>query len=523
MDDRRVMDEQLSTRGLRELEDALTASEQRYRELFEEETSGRFVASPDGRLVDANAKLASMLGYGAASGLIGRTATHLASEPAALQKLLSIVLAGHHADAAELQLVRADGTSIDVHCSIAGSMDTNGRLVAIRAQLTETTATKELETRLRGAERMEAIGRLAGGLAHDFNNLLMVIGGNTERLLAEMPESEPLKGAATAIRDAAARVASLTRQLLAYSRRQIFELEPLALSRLVVSARPRLESILGERIALSLTVAADVPPISADARQVEYVLVNLVNNAAEAMPGGGTLAITVDTLDIGEHAPVERRWLRPGRYVRLSVADSGLGMDAVTKAYAFQPFFTTKKMGDGRGLGLSTVYGIVKQSHGFVWVDSAPGQGATFTLLFPALRADGHPVGHAGKPVATETILVVDADVDGRQHTCEALRRRGYRVLDAGSDTEALQVFASHGDRIHLLISAHGSSPGADVFLAHRLKAIDPMLQSLAIVDSPDGSARPRALPPSPSIQRPFTLVALADKVREVLDSGEGR
>ena len=512
------------SRSLKELQAALAASERRYRELFDEDTSGRLVATPDGVLLDSNARLAQMLGYESATQFIGRNMLDLAADVAVLQKLLTVTKASERAGPADLQLVRADGTRIDVRASLAATMTGEGQVESVRGTLTENTATRELETRLRGAERMEAIGRLAGGLAHDFNNLLMVIAGNTERLLDEMEDASPHKNAANSIRDAAARATTLTRQLLAYGRRQVFELEPLDLQRLVIGARPTLQEILGSRIRLSITAAPDVPSISADARQIEHVLANLAVNAAEAMPSGGTLTIAVDTLEVGEHAPQDRLWLRPGRYARLTVTDSGHGMDAVTRAYAFQPFFTTKRMGDGRGLGLATVYGIVKQSHGFVWLDSEPEKGATFTLLFPALRTGRTAAGPGDLAAATETVLIVEGDASARQYACEALRRRGYHVLDADSGTEALRVFASHPGRIHLLVSDLSATPADGVPLADRLKAIDPMLQSLVVLDHAESSARgPRVLPATPAIYRPFTLRALAEKVRDVLDSGEGR
>ena len=259
-------------------------------------------------------------------------------------------------------------------------------LVSVRGQVPEITDTRQRETQLRGAERMEVIARLAGGLAHDFNNLLMVISGNSQRLSEAMPEPGPVKSAAAAIHDASARATFLTRQLLAFGRRQVFALGPVAVQQLVDrdTAAAGRDSWRPHR-RRNLTAAPDAPPISADARQIEHVILNLAINAREAMPSGGTLTIAVDAIDVDETERKARHGCAPGRYVRLVVSDTG-GMDAATKAYAFQPFFTTKQMGDGRGLGLATVYGIVKQSHGFVWVESEAGKGATFTLLFPAMR-----------------------------------------------------------------------------------------------------------------------------------------
>ncbi len=502
--------------------DALAASEQRYRDLFEEDTDGRFVATPDWRIMDCNAVLARMLGYEEGAALVGASLLELTPDAPVLQKLLAVTRVERRAGPAELQMTRANGATIDVSFSLSGSVGEPGTLVSIRGQVAEITERKRLESRLQGAERMEAIGRLAGGLAHDFNNLLTVISGNSERLLEALPANDPFRHSVAAIDQAAARAASMTRQLLAYSRRQVFQLRPLSLEKLVDEARPVMAEIVGDHIDVRFQVQDDLPLISADPRQVEHVLANLLTNARDAMPAGGVITISVDSMDVGDSATRERVWLRPGRYVRLSVTDSGHGMDPVTRAYAFQPFFTTKRMGNGRGLGLATVYGIMKQSHGFVWVESETGHGATFTLLFPAIRSD-RPDAARDTATNTETILVVEEDGELRALVGEALRRRGYQVLEAESATAALEIFASHPARIHLVVSDSGAVTSQGAPLVARLKAIDPFVQSLATLQPSDAVEGPRVLPTTPSIQKPFILQALADKVREVLDSGEGR
>jgi PAS domain S-box-containing protein len=506
------------------LADALAASEQRYRDLFEEDTDGRFVSTPDWHLIDCNGVLARDLGYADSASLIGRSLLDFTPDGPILQKLLAVARVEGRAGPVELQMERQDGTLSDVSCLIAGSPGESGAFVSLRGQIAEITERKRLETRLHGAERMEVIGRLAGGLAHDFNNLLTVISGNVERLLGAMTDHDPLKVAVSAIDQAAARAASMTRQLLAYGRRQIFELRPLSLQALIADARPLLSEILGDHIVVHVALSSDLPQISADPRQIEHVLANLALNAREAMPSGGTLTITVDGMEVGDNAPRKRVWLRPGRYVRLIVSDTGHGMDPVTRGYAFQPFFTTKRMGNGRGLGLATVYGIVKQSHGFVWVESEVGQGATFTLLFPALKSERADSAVAARADVGETILVVEADAAVRTFVGEALRRRGYQVLDATSGAAAVEIFASHPSRIHLVVSDSRAVTSQGAPLVPRLQAIDPIVQSLVMLEPPGANANsPRVLPTTPSIQKPFTLQALADKIREVLESGEGR
>ena len=505
------------------LEQQLAASEERYRRLFDEDLTGRLVAAPDWRLVDVNAALSQMLGYEAPAQLVGRSLTEFAVDTTVLHKLVAIARAEGKAGPFEVSFTRLDGEVSQVSCSIVSSRDASGELLALRGQIIEATESKRLQTRLLGAERMEAVGRLAGGLAHDFNNLLTVIGGHSERLLGGLTPQDPLRSSAIAIQQASARAASLTRQLLAFGRRQVFELEPVAVHRLVTDAQPLLAKILGEQVVLHLDVPTRLPDIRADARQIEYVLVNMALNAREAMAAGGALTVRVDTTEVGARALRDRPWLRPGRYVRVIVSDTGPGMDPLTKAHAFQPFFTTKQMGNGSGLGLATVYGIIKQSNGFVWVDSEVGSGASFTLLFPVFEPEASAPA-SRRPTGAETILVVEPDDSVRSFVCDALRRRGYQVLDTASGTGALELFAAHPSRIHLMLSDIAAETANGLPLEARLKSIDPTIQSLFVLAPEDGGFTARKVPPgAPVIQRPFTLQALADKVREVLDSGEGR
>lgn len=502
--------------------DALAWSEQRYRDLFEDDTDGRFVSTPDWRLIDCNGVLARALGYDDRSPLIGRSLMELTPDGPVLQKLLAVARVDGRAGPVELQMTQQDGSSIDVSCLVTASFGVGSAVVSLRGQVAEITSRKRLETRLQGAERMEVIGRLAGGLAHDFNNLLTVISGNTEKLIAAIPAGDPLKHSVVAIEEAASRAASMTRQLLAYGRRQVFELRPISLTALIAGLQPQLAEILGDHITVKVVMPDALPQISADPRQIEHVIANLALNAREAMPSGGVLSIVVDAIDVDGHVSRERVWLRPGRYVRLIFADTGHGMDPVTKAYAFQPFFTTKRMGNGRGLGLATVYGIIKQSHGFVWVESEPDRGATFTILFPTIKTNAGDTPSAQRD-RQETILVVEADAAARSFVGEALRRRGYRVLDAASPAEAIELFASQPSRVHLVVSGSRAVTDQGVPLVTRLQGIDPLLQSLVTLEPSEAGESARVLPTTPRIQKPFTLQALADKIREVLDSGEGR
>jgi PAS domain S-box-containing protein len=374
-----------------------------------------------------------------------------------------------------------------------------------------------------GAHRMEALGRLAGGIAHDFNNLLTVIGGHTERLVSALGQEAALGSSVVAIQQAARRAAALTQQLLAFSRRQVFHLQVLPLHQVVAGAKPLLAKALGAAIELRMDVPSDLPSIKADSSQVEQVLMGLAVHTREAMPGGGVLRIRMDSVTVGPSAPRERPWIRPGRYVRIQQTDSGPGMDAVTQARLFEPFFSTRHMGSGSGLGLATVYGIVKQSAGYIWVESEPGRGTTFTLLFPVLAEGDREVGAPGTSLAHETILVVDDDDNVRTLVADELRRKGYRVIDSSSGALAPDQAMLSAGRVHLLLTDVILRTGTGHELANRMKAADPLLQVLYMSGLPGSPADRRSMAGMPFIQKPFTLQALAGKVREVLDTGEGR
>jgi PAS domain S-box-containing protein len=393
----------------------------------------------------------------------------------------------------------------------------------VLAVVFDITDRQRTETAL-GAHRMEALGRLAGGIAHDFNNLLTVIGGHTERLVSAAGQDATLGNSVAAIQQAARRAAALTQQLLAFSRRQVFHLQVLALHQVVAGARPLLLKALGGAIELRLDIPPDLPSVKADPARIEQVLVGLAVHTRDGMPAGGAITLRMDSVTMGPSAPRERPWIRPGTYVRIVQTDSGPGMDLVTQARLFEPFFSTRHLGSGSGLGLATVYGIVKQSAGYIWVESEPERGTTFTLLFPVVtEGTGEAAALGMSSLAHETVLVVDDDDNVRTLVADELRRKGYRVVD--STSAALvpdQVMRSAG-RVHLLLTDVMLRSGTGPDLANRMKAADPLLQVLYMSGLPGSTADRRSMAGMPFIQKPFTLQALAGKVREVLDSGEGR
>ena len=321
----------------------------------------------------------------------------------------------------------------------------------------DVTERKHLEDQLRQAQKMEAIGQLAGGIAHDFNNIALVISGHSGALLDQLSDDEVARKSATEIRRAAERASGLTRQLLAFSRRQMLQPEEIDLSRLIEGIRPMLERLIGEDIELSTKLPSGLGTVWADPGQLEQVLMNLVLNARDAMPNGGRVWIETSASELDHELARERLELGPGRYVVLAVSDTGRGMDAATRERIFEPFFTTKEPGKGTGLGLSTVYGIVKQSAGAIWVYSEPGQGTTFKVHLPRRGESGGdeaPRDRTGeRPTGTETVLLVEDDEQARALVHLLLERLGYTVLAASNGGEALALCEAHPGTIELLVT----------------------------------------------------------------------
>jgi signal transduction histidine kinase len=389
-------------------------------------------------------------------------------------------------------------------------------------------ALREREEQLRHAQKMEGIGRLAGGVAHDFNNLLTAIIGFTDLILERV---EPLDATANDVREirkAADRAATLTRQLLAFSRRQFLEPRVLDLNETVTGLIRLLPRLVGEHIETSTRLAPHLRHVWADPSQMDQMLLNLVLNARDAMPGRGRLTIETENVELDEERlRTEGSNVKPGRYVMLAIIDTGVGMDAPTRARAFEPFFTTKPPGKGTGLGLSTVYGIVEQSGGMVTLDSAPGHGTTVRVYLPIAVAasDPHQAAVRASAVGTgsETLLLVDDDDLVRHVTAEALRRRGYTVHEAANPEDALR-WVQAGRRPQLLLTdvvmPHMSGPE----LAARLLPDNPGMRVLYIsgYTSDALAVHGGSLRGVPLLQKPFTLAQLTERVRAVLEAPAG-
>jgi two-component system cell cycle sensor histidine kinase/response regulator CckA len=382
---------------------------------------------------------------------------------------------------------------------------------------------------VRLAQRMETIGRLASGLAHDFNNLLTAILGHCEILLRRLPEEEPARKGIEEIRIAGERAAGLTRQLLAYSRRQVLKPQVIDLNSSVTAMVPMLQRLIGENIELNPALQQDLGRVEADPSQIEQIIMNLVVNARDSMPRGGRVVVETSHADLDETFAKKHVPTRPGSYVMLAVSDTGSGMDKATLAHIFEPFFTTKQLGKGTGLGLATVYGIVKQSDGYIWVYSELGMGSTFKIYLPRVDAEVslEEAGEKTPPLlsGSETVLLVEDDRTVRLLASEMLRMNGYKVLQARNGREALDLLRDHGHSIHLLLTDVVMPQMSGRQLAESIADINPGIRVLYMSGYTDGVIAHHGVLDAgvAYLQKPFSADFLARKVREVLDARAGR
>jgi PAS domain S-box-containing protein len=430
----------------------------------------------------------------------------------------------------ETRHVRKDGSLFVASIAITALRDEEGFLsgfAKVTRDLTERSrAADELrktEAQLLQAQKMEAVGRLAGGVAHDFNNLLGVIVGYAELLRRQFPETDAIGDRIDKILDAAARATTLTKQLLAFSRRQILQPRVLDLNEVVTRLHDMLLRLIGADVELVTRTAARLGRVRADRGQIEQVIMNLAVNSRDAMPDGGKLIIETADVTLGAEYADTHLAGTPGPYVMVAVSDSGTGMDAETRARIFEPFFTTKELGKGTGLGLSTAYGIVKQSGGFIWVYSEPDRGTTFKIYLPAVaEAADAEESHAEAPGALpgyETVLVVEDEGMLCVVICEALKAQGYEVLRAQSSDEAQQIAADHPGPIHLLLTDLVMPGLGGRELAARLLASRPEIRVLYMSGYTGEVAAGRGIDKGLAfLEKPFTTRALARKVRNVLD-----
>jgi signal transduction histidine kinase/ActR/RegA family two-component response regulator len=416
--------------------------------------------------------------------------------------------------------------NVDGIANYAGAIfhDITGRKRAEAALRESEEEKKLLEEQLYRSQKMEAIGRLAGGIAHDFNNLLTLIKGYSQLSLLQIKEDDPLKENIQGIEKASIRASNLVRQLLAFSRRQVMEMKVLDLNILLGDLDKMLTRFIGEDIKLVYAMADDLGRVKIDPGQMEQVIVNLAINARDAMPSGGKLIIETANVELDEGFPQSHIHLLPGRYVMVSVRDTGVGMTPEVKERIFEPFFTTKEQGKGTGLGLSTVYGIVNQSGGTICVYSEPGNGTAFKIYLPLV--DG-PIEEVREVVAreefiqgSETILVAEDEREVRKLSVQILKKQGYRVLEASNGVEALRIMEQQKDPIHLILTDVVMPQMGGKELADRLRNICPNVKIVFTSGYPDRALAQKARSDShlDFLGKPFSPAGLVQKVREVLD-----
>jgi two-component system cell cycle sensor histidine kinase/response regulator CckA len=513
----------------KEAEEALRETEERYRSIVQNAVVGIFRSTLTGRFITVNPAMARLFGYESPGQLIESVtdiARQLYVNPEQRSDMIETVSrdAGMHRFEAEFR--RRDGAVFTGQLDLRLVRDERGQPLYLEGFLDDITERKRLEAQLRQAQKMEAMGRLAGGVAHDFNNLLTAILGYSDLILRRLDVHDPLQPEVLEIRKAAEQAAALTGQLLAFSRKQTLQPRVFNLNDVVRRVEKMLQRLIGEHIELVLDLDPALGVIRADPAQMEQVVVNLAINARDAMPRGGRLVIRTGTAQLDQSFIREHLGAQAGTYATLTVSDSGEGMDGETMSHLFEPFFTTKEQGCGTGLGLATVYGIVKQSEGYIWVDSEPGHGTTFAIYLPLV--DVSPQGAVLTPTSTEsaqpgseTILVVEDNALVRGLICDVLTEHGYTVLQASDGPGALEIYRQHQRPIHLLVSdvvMPGGMSGLD--LARHLASVDRDLRVLLLSGYAEDAVDQYGGPPGQAtfLQKPFTPDVLVRAVRAMLD-----
>jgi two-component system cell cycle sensor histidine kinase/response regulator CckA len=507
-------------------ETALRAAEEKYRGIFENAVEGIFQSTAEGKWISANPALAHMLGYESPRELMASVTDiegQLYVEADSRSEYRRLLEEHGIVRGVVTQLRRKDGSGIWASVSARAIRNASGTLVCFEGSVEDITERKQLEEQLRQSQKMEAVGQLAGGVAHDFNNLLTVINGYSDLTLRRMPAEDPLRRNVEEVIKAGERAASLTRQLLAFSRKQVLRPKVLDLNQTVTEMEKMLRRLIGEDVELRASLGPGLGSVKADPGQIEQVLMNLAINARDAMPHGGKLTIGTENVHLGEEYASQHIAVKPGPYVMLAVSDTGVGMDERTRARIFEPFFTTKGAGKGTGLGLSTVYGIVKQSGGNIWVYSEVGRGTTFKIYLP--RVDEGAQADEPSAVAeeglegTETILLAEDEQVVRDLAREVLEMYGYRVLVAADGDAALSTCERHAGPIHLLVTDVVMPTAGGPELSRRLRQSRPEMRVLFMSGyTDDAIVHHGVLDDGVNfIQKPFEPEALARKVREVL------
>jgi PAS domain S-box-containing protein len=494
---------------------ALAQTEDRLRRLVSRAPILMWTLDGEGRFVAIAGKGMERIGFDA-EALVGRRAADALGSNSEMVAFLRRGLGGEEFHA----VVQWSHATFDTH--FVPERDGDGQPCGLFVVATDVTDRRKLEDSLRQAQKMEAVGRLAGAIAHDFNNLLTVMTGYTDLVLHGLEESHPARSDVVEIQRACARAAAVTSQLLAFSRKQPASQQVLDLNRTIAEMSEILRRLVGVNVETVLRYDQNIGPIKADRVQIEQILMNLSVNARDAMRDGGRLSIETDAVELDETFASHFVDLRAGRYVLLTVSDTGCGMDENTRAHLFEPFFTTKPKGKGTGLGLATVYGAVQQSRGSISVESALGEGTTFRIYLPVvdeeLRGDTPHAIPTGSSHGTETVLLAEDNEHLRRMARVVLEEHGYRVLTAIDGADALAVASAASAPIDILVSDVSMPRLSGPELARALRTRDPHLPVLLMSGFPD-TQLPADLPGTQLIDKPFTTSFLARKVRQTLDA----
>ena len=515
-------------------EEALRSSEEKYRTILENIEDGYFEVDIAGNFTFFNDSMCRIYGYPSEElmGMNDRQYTDQENAKKLFQAFNRVYRTGESTKEFDWEMIRKDGTKRSIVASVSLIKDPSDNRIGFRGIVRDITERKRaeeekasLQEQLRQSQKIEAIGRLAGGIAHDFNNLLTVIKGYSQLSLIELKEDVPLRGNIEEIKRASEKAADLTRQLLAFSRRQILEMKVLDLNTALRDMDKMLHRLIGEDIELITLLADDLRRVKTDLGWVEQIIMNLAVNARDAMPSVGKLTIETANVELDGAYARNHIAVTPGRYVMLSVSDTGVGMTPEVRQQVFEPFFTTKEKGKGTGLGLSTVYGIVKQSGGNIWVYSEPGKGTTFKIYLPRvdepLEEIKERVVKEELPHGSETILVVEDEEEVRKLAVRILQRQGYTVLDAPDGDGSLVICGERkDDPIHLILTDVVMPGMSGRQLADRLGSFHSEMKVLYMSGYTDNAITHHGVLEKGMnyIQKPFTVDGLARKVREVLD-----
>ena len=478
----------------------------------------------DGTIRSWNPAAEMIFGY-AASEIIGQSVFILIPEDLHDEEraILARVAAGERIEERETARIRKDGKRIPIAVSVSPLRDRRGRLIGASSIKRDIGVQRSLEAQLRQAQKMEAVGRLAGGVAHDFNNLLSVILGYGELMAQELSDGHPLSEPVNEILAAGRRASELTGQLLAFSRQRVLDLRILDVNEVIRDAENLLKRTIGEDIQMECDLSTEPSRCKADSGSLVQVLMNLAVNARDAMPNGGKLLIETENVELDAEYTLGHAEAAAGSYVRVSVTDTGIGMDQETQSRIFEPFYTTKPEGKGTGLGLSTVFGIVKQVGGNIWVYSEPGRGTTFKIYLPRTAEAAQPRAiervAAPRPRGSETILLVEDDEPVRKLARGILKREGYRVLEAANGGEALLICEQHDERIDLLLTDVVMPRMSGRELAERLDVLRPGIVVLYMSGYSERAVVHHGVLDSGInyLSKPITPTSLLAKVREVL------